>query len=133
MHGAGTPTDTTLLIGPLLTPRSAQWHADSTCEQYKQWKLENSEADQRFHTWAEANTKKCPKCPAKIEKDGTLLPVRRGVADGRIIRGLQSHDVRLVLARVLLAVHERLHRRPLLRRRMRAVHLGELEYCCTIM
>lgn len=50
-----------------------KWHADSTCEQYRQWKLENSEAEKRFATWAEANTKECPKCKAKIEKDGTAL------------------------------------------------------------
>ncbi len=54
--------------------RCAQWHADSTCEQYKRWKLENSEADRRFATWAAANTKPCPRCDAKIEKDGTRSP-----------------------------------------------------------
>jgi hypothetical protein len=47
-----------------------EWHADSTCEQYQQWKLENSEADARMAEWAKNNAKACPKCQCYIEKNG---------------------------------------------------------------
>lgn len=52
--------------------RSCQepWHADSTCEQYKQWKIENGEADTRYEEWARRNTKNCPGCMKPIQKNG---------------------------------------------------------------
>jgi len=47
-----------------------EWHSDATCEQYKQWKIENNETESRFATWAASHTQNCPKCSAKIEKNG---------------------------------------------------------------
>jgi len=47
-----------------------EWHADSTCEQYQQWKIENREADARYEEWVRANAKRCPKCKSPIEKNG---------------------------------------------------------------
>jgi len=47
-----------------------EWHSDATCEQYKQWKIENNESESRFATWAASHTQNCPKCSAKIEKNG---------------------------------------------------------------
>eukprot|EP00727_Mastigamoeba_balamuthi_P000393 m51a1_g10350 putative ibr domain containing protein (662) ;mRNA; f:182433-185927 len=44
------------------------WHT-GTCEQYKQWKLENSQEETRTAEWAKANTKACPNCKAQIEKN----------------------------------------------------------------
>lgn len=45
------------------------WHADVTCEQYQQWKVENGQGDTLFAAWAKANTKPCPKCHAHIQKN----------------------------------------------------------------
>ena len=50
-----------------------EWHADSTCEQYQQWKLENSEADARYEKWVQENAKKCPNCSSPIEKNGNYF------------------------------------------------------------
>lgn len=52
--------------------RSCQesWHADSTCDQYKQWKIENGQADVRYEKWARKNTKACPQCQKPIQKNG---------------------------------------------------------------
>lgn len=49
-----------------------EWHADSTCEQYAEWVIENNDAENRFNAWRERNTKKCinKKCGAAIEKNG---------------------------------------------------------------
>lgn len=47
-----------------------QWHSDSTCEQYKQWKIENGQADARYEEWARQNTKNCPNCNKPIQKNG---------------------------------------------------------------
>ncbi|EGC29258.1 hypothetical protein DICPUDRAFT_43095 [Dictyostelium purpureum] len=46
------------------------WHSDITCEQYKRWKEENDQAERKFQEWSRANTKPCPKCNSKIEKNG---------------------------------------------------------------
>lgn len=43
------------------------WHS-GTCEDYKQWKVENGKADDVFTEWSEENTKPCPQCKAKILK-----------------------------------------------------------------
>ena len=47
-----------------------EWHADSTCAQYQQWKIDNANSDSSYAQWAAANTKACPKCHAAIEKNG---------------------------------------------------------------
>ncbi|KAL6066785.1 RBR-type E3 ubiquitin transferase [Balamuthia mandrillaris] len=47
-----------------------EWHADATCEQYQQWKIENSEADAKYAEWVRTNAKPCPKCHCSIEKNG---------------------------------------------------------------
>jgi len=47
-----------------------EWHADVTCEQYQQWKMENSESEARYIDWVRNNTKTCPKCKTPIEKNG---------------------------------------------------------------
>jgi len=49
--------------------KTSDWHSGASCEQYAQWKRENSQADQRFETWAKQNTKPCPKCNTLIEKN----------------------------------------------------------------
>eukprot|EP01100_Stratorugosa_tubuloviscum_P001772 TRINITY_DN139_c4_g1_i1.p1 TRINITY_DN139_c4_g1~~TRINITY_DN139_c4_g1_i1.p1 ORF type:complete len:726 (+),score=250.22 TRINITY_DN139_c4_g1_i1:68-2179(+) len=46
------------------------WHADVTCEQYQEWKKENSQADVRSWQWMKDHTRPCPKCHAQIEKNG---------------------------------------------------------------
>ncbi|EKE40854.1 hypothetical protein ENUP19_0186G0004 [Entamoeba nuttalli] len=45
------------------------WHEGLTCSQYQEWKRMNCEADKRFLSWAQKNTRKCPKCNATIEKN----------------------------------------------------------------
>lgn len=47
-----------------------EWHADSTCDEYQQWKLENNEAEARYNQWVKKNARKCPNCPSMIEKNG---------------------------------------------------------------
>eukprot|EP01132_Coremiostelium_polycephalum_P000776 gene776-962_t len=47
-----------------------EWHPNSTCEQYQNWKLENNMVDQKYVVWTKKNhTKKCPKCKSIIEKN----------------------------------------------------------------
>ena len=45
-----------------------EWHEGYTCEQYQEWKIENSEAEGRFIDWKKNNTKQCPVCDTNIEK-----------------------------------------------------------------
>jgi hypothetical protein len=47
---------------------SEPWHADATCDEYQQWKVDNGLTDSKFSNWAKKNTKKCPKCKTMIEK-----------------------------------------------------------------
>ncbi len=47
-----------------------QWHADATCEQFKQWQLENGQGEARFDEWRKKHTRPCPKCKSPIEKNG---------------------------------------------------------------
>eukprot|EP01090_Pellita_catalonica_P002670 TRINITY_DN12242_c0_g1_i1.p1 TRINITY_DN12242_c0_g1~~TRINITY_DN12242_c0_g1_i1.p1 ORF type:complete len:237 (-),score=31.49 TRINITY_DN12242_c0_g1_i1:84-731(-) len=47
-----------------------EWHTDATCEEYATWKVENSEAEQRYQEWMKQHAKICPKCQAPIEKNG---------------------------------------------------------------
>jgi len=47
---------------------SEPWHADATCEEYQQWKVDNGLTDSKFSNWAKKNTKKCPRCKTMIEK-----------------------------------------------------------------
>mmetsp|Transcript_3733 Transcript_3733/g.6553 ORF Transcript_3733/g.6553 Transcript_3733/m.6553 type:complete len:100 (-) Transcript_3733:158-457(-) len=45
------------------------WHADLTCEKYKQWKRDTGvEGDAANKAWVEANAKLCPKCGAVVQK-----------------------------------------------------------------
>jgi hypothetical protein len=44
------------------------WHT-GTCEQYRQWKLENGQADRKFDAWQKENTKPCPNCKTPIQKN----------------------------------------------------------------
>jgi hypothetical protein len=46
------------------------WHADTTCDLYQAWKLENTGSDSKFSNWAAANAKPCPSCNTLINKDG---------------------------------------------------------------
>jgi hypothetical protein len=47
-----------------------EWHADTTCERYQQWKIDNGGGDAKFDEWAAQNTKVCPNCRAHTEKNG---------------------------------------------------------------
>ena len=47
-----------------------EWHADATCDEFQQWKRENSQADERFQRWSNDHAKPCPKCTMPIEKNG---------------------------------------------------------------
>eukprot|EP01130_Rhizamoeba_saxonica_P004154 TRINITY_DN170_c0_g1_i1.p1 TRINITY_DN170_c0_g1~~TRINITY_DN170_c0_g1_i1.p1 ORF type:complete len:507 (-),score=106.68 TRINITY_DN170_c0_g1_i1:453-1973(-) len=47
-----------------------EWHSDATCEEYQEWKIENSEAEARYQEWVEQNAKECPSCKTYIEKNG---------------------------------------------------------------
>ena len=46
------------------------WHADTTCELYQAWKIENGQVDSKFSNWAAQNAKPCPNCQVLINKDG---------------------------------------------------------------
>ena len=50
--------------------KTSEWHEGSTCEAFQKWKKENSQGDTKFEEWAKKNTKICPKCKVKIEKNG---------------------------------------------------------------
>eukprot|EP01107_Rhizomastix_libera_P014561 TRINITY_DN471_c0_g2_i2.p1 TRINITY_DN471_c0_g2~~TRINITY_DN471_c0_g2_i2.p1 ORF type:complete len:377 (+),score=95.05 TRINITY_DN471_c0_g2_i2:409-1539(+) len=45
------------------------WHDDFTCQQYQQWKVENSQSEKRFQEWKNLHTKQCPHCHVPIEKN----------------------------------------------------------------
>ncbi|KAH3757519.1 E3 ubiquitin-protein ligase RNF14 [Pelomyxa schiedti] len=47
-----------------------EWHIDLSCEQWQQWKQENTEADSKFTEWARTHSKPCPRCHCAIEKNG---------------------------------------------------------------
>ncbi|KAL7721492.1 RBR-type E3 ubiquitin transferase [Entamoeba marina] len=46
------------------------WHADFTCEEYKQWKLDHAKGDNAYADFLRNHTKPCPKCKKPIEKSG---------------------------------------------------------------
>ena len=46
------------------------WHSNSNCEKYQEWKKENGSADDLYEKWRLINTKTCGKCNAYIEKNG---------------------------------------------------------------
>jgi len=48
-----------------------EWHADATCGQYQQWKIDNGGAgDNLVRQWIQQHTKRCPACNVPIEKNG---------------------------------------------------------------
>lgn len=47
-----------------------EWHSDSTCAQYQQWKRENSAGDSLYEKWRQRHTKACPGCSKPIQKNG---------------------------------------------------------------
>ncbi|KAL7712850.1 RBR-type E3 ubiquitin transferase [Entamoeba marina] len=46
------------------------WHADCTCEQYRQWKIDNAKGDDAYAEFIKNHTKPCPKCRKPIQKNG---------------------------------------------------------------
>ncbi|KAN0025751.1 hypothetical protein ACTFIU_005414 [Dictyostelium citrinum] len=48
----------------------SEWHQDMTCQQWEEFKILKETSNQRFEEWARQNTKPCPKCKSKIEKNG---------------------------------------------------------------
>ncbi|ELP88400.1 ariadne RING finger, putative [Entamoeba invadens IP1] len=47
-----------------------QWHADSTCEKYQQWKKDNAKGSTAFEEYIRNHAKLCPNCHQPIEKNG---------------------------------------------------------------
>jgi hypothetical protein len=41
----------------------------STCDNFQRWKKENGQVDALYDEWARWNTKACPKCHQRIEKN----------------------------------------------------------------
>jgi len=50
--------------------RTDEWHAGTTCENFQKWKAENGQGEAKFAEWAQTNSKICPKCNVRIEKNG---------------------------------------------------------------
>ena len=48
---------------------NCQWHENQTCAEYQEWKRINDQSDKEFKTWAQKNTRPCPKCGSNIEKN----------------------------------------------------------------
>ena len=48
---------------------NCQWHEKQTCAEYQEWKRINDQSDKEFKTWAQKNTRPCPKCGSNIEKN----------------------------------------------------------------
>ena len=47
------------------------WHRGSTCDQYREWKKLNKNADKKFEEYVQhQGLKRCPKCREYIEKNG---------------------------------------------------------------
>jgi len=44
------------------------WHS-GTCEQFQQWKVENSKEEKNFNDWKKNNTKPCPSCKVRTQKN----------------------------------------------------------------
>jgi hypothetical protein len=47
-----------------------EFHGSKSCDDFKTWKLLNSKVDLRLWLWQRFNTKPCPKCHARIQKNG---------------------------------------------------------------
>lgn len=45
------------------------WHAGSTCAQYREWEENNANGDTKNAQWLKANTRPCPSCKTPIEKN----------------------------------------------------------------
>jgi ariadne-1 len=48
-------------------------HAPATCQQLTLWKEKNTSGDSETANWMTVNTKPCPKCGKRIEKDGGCM------------------------------------------------------------
>jgi len=47
-----------------------EWHADSTCERWQEFKRLKGNADALYEEWLRENAKQCPNCHSPIEKNG---------------------------------------------------------------
>ena len=46
------------------------WHNESTCERYQQWKKDNEQNDDLNSEWKRQHSKNCPQCNKSVEKSG---------------------------------------------------------------
>eukprot|EP00823_Brevimastigomonas_motovehiculus_P001753 TRINITY_DN1238_c0_g1_i1.p1 TRINITY_DN1238_c0_g1~~TRINITY_DN1238_c0_g1_i1.p1 ORF type:complete len:559 (+),score=173.09 TRINITY_DN1238_c0_g1_i1:23-1699(+) len=47
-----------------------EWHSGTTCEKFQEWKKLNNQTEAKFAEYVASNTKPCPKCAVRIEKNG---------------------------------------------------------------
>eukprot|EP00741_Cyanophora_paradoxa_P007424 tig00001128_g7183.t1 len=54
-----------------------QWHADTTCERFQQWKRDNGKQGEDATTaWIRQNTRQCGRCREAVQKNGGCNCVR---------------------------------------------------------